>query len=58
MDLSAFVVSLILGTDFSEKYRKSIPENLHLKRRLEEMKTVLRHLDFREPVTMADKEKP
>ncbi|XP_055509871.1 LOW QUALITY PROTEIN: MYCBP-associated protein [Leucoraja erinacea] len=37
------------GTDFSEKYRKSIPENLHLKRRLEEMKTVLRHLDFREP---------
>ncbi|XP_078257334.1 MYCBP-associated protein isoform X2 [Rhinoraja longicauda] len=40
------------GTDFAESeqcYRKCLSKNLHLKQRLEEMKTVLRHLDFREP---------
>ncbi|XP_038633722.1 MYCBP-associated protein isoform X4 [Scyliorhinus canicula] len=40
------------GTDFpcdKKTHRKSNSENLHLKQRLEEMKTVLRHLDFRQP---------
>ncbi|XP_048466877.1 MYCBP-associated protein isoform X1 [Rhincodon typus] len=40
------------GTDFPQgkrTYRKSRSESLYLKKRLEEMKTVLKHLDFRQP---------
>ncbi|XP_060700821.1 MYCBP-associated protein [Hemiscyllium ocellatum] len=40
------------GTDFPQgkrTYRKSRSESLYLKQRLEEMKTFLKHLDFRQP---------
>uniref|UniRef100_UPI00398ECF53 MYCBP-associated protein n=1 Tax=Pristiophorus japonicus TaxID=55135 RepID=UPI00398ECF53 len=40
------------GTDFPEgkkRYRYTKSDSLYLKQRLDEMKTVLRHLDFRQP---------